>query len=279
MAKILREPLLHFLLLGGALFLVFQQLSDQAFTADDQLEEILVNEGRIQSLQFGFEKVWQRPPTQRELDGLIENFVREEVLYREALAMGLDRDDPIVRRRLRQKIEFLSEDLAGLEQPDDATLQTFLSANSETYRQPSRFSFRQVYINASQRGQRAQSDAIELLAKLRTQELETDVTGDSLMLKHQFIDETERDIERTLGRQFLTSLRETPVGEWQGPIASGFGLHLVKISERFDGEIPDLDSVREAVFRDWSSEKRKQTNELFYETLRKRYEVTVKSEK
>jgi hypothetical protein len=279
MIKILREPLLHFLLLGGALFLVFQQISDETFTAKDQLEEIVVTEGRIQSLQLGFEKVWQRPPTQGELDGLVENFVREEVLYREALAMGLDRDDPIVRRRLQQKIEFLSEDLAGLEQPDDATLQTFLNANSEAYRQPSRFSFRQIYINASQRGQRAESDAIELLAKLRTQKVETVVAGDSLMLKHQFIDETERDIERTLGRQFLTALRETPVGGWQGPIVSGFGLHLVKISERFDGEIPDLDSVRDAVFRDWSSEKRKQTNELFYTTLRKRYRVIVKSEK
>ena len=131
--------------------------------------------------------------------------------------------------------------------------------------------------NTSQRGESADSDTIELLAKLRLQDSDAINAGDSLMLKHQFTNETEREIERSLGRQFLQALRESPVGGWQGPVASGFGLHLLNISERIDGQIPGLDSVRDAVYRDWSSEKRRETNKLFYETLRKRYKVTVES--
>ena len=277
MITLLKEPLLHFLILGLALFVIFEQVSDYGYSEAGQVEQIVVTEGRVQALVLGFEKVWQRPPTQQELDGLIEGFIREEVLYREALAMGLDRDDPIVRRRMRQKIVFLSEDLVGLEEPDDDTLQAFLNANAETYREQSRFSFRQVYINTNRRGQAAESDAIELLAYLRSQESDATTAGDSLMLKHLYTNETEREIERSLGRQFLQALRETPVGNWQGPIVSGFGLHLVNISERSDGRIPDLESVRDAVFRDWSFEMRKEANKAFYESLRKRYEVTVES--
>ncbi len=278
MITFLKEPLLHFLFLGIALFVIFEQVSDYEFSETGQVEELVVTEGRIQALVLGFKKVWQRPPTQQELDGLIERFIREEILYREALAMGLDRDDPVVRRRLQQKIEFLSEDLVGLEEPDDDTLQAFLNDNAETYREQSRFSFRQVYINTSQRGQDAESDAIELLAKLRSQESDANNAGDYLMLKHQFTNETEREIQRSLGRQFLQALRETPVGSWQGLVASGFGLHLVNISERIDGKIPGLDAVRDAVFRDWSFEMRKEANKTFYETLRKKYKIIMKSE-
>jgi len=274
--KLAKEPLLYFLILGGALFALFQQVSEDGFSGEGQLQEIVVRQGRIQALVQGFKKVWQRSPSQQELDNLIQAFVREEVLYREALAMGLDRDDPIVRRRMNQKIEFLSEDLAALEEPEDAELQTFLDANPESYRQPARVSFRQVYLNVSERGPSVEANAKDLLAKLQSEDANADTLGDSLMmLPPEFSLATERDIERTLGQQFLVALRETSVNSWQGPIASAFGLHLVYIDERIDGEVPDFGQIREAVFRDWASQKRKQTNEAFYEALRKRYKVTV----
>ena len=279
MMNIFREPLLYFLLLGGALFLLFQQTSDDSYDSLDQLEEILVSEGHIQTLRLGFEKTWQRVPTQQELNGLVQNYVREEVLYREALAMGLDRDDPIVRRRLRQKIEFMFEDLAALNEPEESELQAFLDASLDAYRQSSRFSFRQVYLNSSQRGQSAEFDAKKMLAKLRAGEADTAGAGDSLMLRYQFDNETDREIERALGRQFLEGLVKSPTGSWQGPIVSGFGLHLVYVSERIDGSIPKLSEVRDRVFRDWASERRKQANEAIYQNLRKRYRVTVESEK
>lgn len=274
MKKIFREPLVVFLLLGGAMFALFQQVSNDALPDN---VEIVVTKGHIQALLVGFEKVWQRSPSAKELDGLIQNYIREEVLYREALAMGLDRNDGIVRRRLRQKMEFISEDLANLDAPEEQELHAYLAAHQEDYRQPTRFSFRQIYFNTSKHGQAAQADAMTLVATLQAQDADVATLGDPLMVKQQFHSETEREIERALGSQFLQSLRETPTGSWQGPITSGFGLHLVRIDERIDGEISKLNDVRKLVIRDWASVKRKQTNEAFYETLRKRYKVTVEN--
>ena len=259
--------------------MLFQQVADDSYVSPDQREEIVVSAGQIQTLKLGFEKTWNRAPTREELDGLIQSFVREEVMYREALALGLDRDDPVVRRRLRQKLEFLSEDMVALAEPEDSELQTFLDANAETYRQPSRFSFRQVYINSNERGQSAEADAMELLGKLRSTEIDAADAGDSLMLQPEFVNETDHEIVRRLGREFLQGLKQTETGSWQGPVRSGFGLHLVYISERIAGEVPSLSEVRNLVFRDWSSRQRKKTNEAIYENLRKRYKVTVESEK
>lgn len=235
----------------------------------------MVTEGRILALSQGFEKVWQRSPTQPEMQALIQNYIREEVLYREALAMGLDRDDAIVRRRMRQKMEFLSEDIADLDPPDEAELQAYLDANPETYRQPTRFSFRQVYLNPANHGQDLDKNVIELLSSLRSNDAHAIDAGESLMLEYEFENATERDIERTLGRQFLQQLRDSQTGSWQGPIRSGFGLHLVFISQRINGQIPRLGEVRAEVLRDWSARKRKQTNEAIYQAFRKRYKVII----
>ena len=237
--------------------------------------EIIVTEGRVQALALGFKKVWQREPDSQELDALIQNFIRDEVYYREALAMGLDKDDTIIKRRLRQKMEFISEDIASLDPPTDHELQAFLDAHAEDYRQDSRFSFRHIYFDSSKRGQAAQTDAVALLAKIQTEEVDITKVGDSLMLKQEFNDESEREIKRALGTQFLQSLRDTPVGSWQGPIKSGFGLHLVHIDQHFDGQIQALNEVLELVVRDWQAQKRKQTNAAFYTSMRKNYRVTV----
>jgi hypothetical protein len=275
MKQIFKEPLLVFLLLGGAMFLLFQQLSNDPMP---ESAEIVVTEGRIEALSLRFAKVWQRSPNAEELDHLIQNYIREEILYREALAMGLDRDDPIVRRRMRQKMEFISEDLANLNVPEEQELQAYLAAHQKEYRSPSIFSFRQIYFNSSERGRAAHTDAMTLLATLQKpagKDIDVEMLGDSLMLKQTFRRETERDIARDLGSQFLQSLRNLPTGSWQEPIRSGFGLHLVYIDERIDGKVPALKDVREAVLRDWASVKRKQTNEAFYEALRSRYTVTV----
>ncbi|NOQ14120.1 MAG: hypothetical protein GQ583_06535, partial [Methyloprofundus sp.] len=154
-------------------------------------------------------------------------------------------------------------------------LQVFLNAHSEDYRQDSRFSFRHIYFDSSKRGQEAQLDAVALLAKIQLKIVDISREGDSLMLKQEFNDETEREIKRALGSQFLQSLRDTPVGSWQGPIKSGFGLHLVRIDKHLDGKIPTLNDVRELVVRDWSIQKRKQMNEAFYTNMRKNYKVSV----
>jgi parvulin-like peptidyl-prolyl isomerase len=274
MKRIFKEPLLIFLLLGGAIFALFQQVSND-YQPDNA--EIVVTQGHIQALLKGFKKVRQRSPSGDEVDALIQNYVREEVLYREALALGLDQGDSIVRRRLTQKMEFLSEDLASLNQPSEQELQAYLTKHQDDYRQPSRFSFRQIYFNTSKRGESAQSSAMSLLTKLKAQDTGTDAMGDPLMVKHQFNHETEREIQRVLGDTFLKALREIPAGGWQGPIRSGFGLHLVRIDEHAIGKASELNEVREQVVRDWSSKKREQSNEMFYKSLRKRYTVKVEN--
>ena len=222
MNKIIKEPLLIFLILGGAIFFVFQQTSDDVVP---DKTEIVVTQGHIQALSLGFEKIWKRSPSNKELDGLIRNHVRQEVLYREALAMDLDREDTIIKRRLRQKIEFISEDLAGLEVPEEQELQAYLEEHRQDYRKPARFSFRQIYFDVSKRGQNSKSDANKLLKMLQTQDQDITLLGDRLMVKQRFDSETGREIGRALGTEFLQSLQKMPTGSWQGPINSGFGLH------------------------------------------------------
>ena len=275
MLKPFKDPLFHFLLLGVAFFVLFEWVAGDTPTEIDRAEEIVITEGRIRALSENFAKVWQRPPTEQELDSLIQEHIREEVLYREALAMGLDRDDTIVRRRMRQKIEFLSEDIVSLVEPSEEELQAFLAAQPERFREESRYSFRQIYLNADERGKSVEADALALLAELRENDGDASELGDRLMIEHRFEDAGERDIARALGTQFLEALADCPTGSWQGPIVSGFGLHLVHISARIDGRVPELAQVREAVFREWSAEQRKKTNEAFYEMLRERYTVTI----
>ena len=275
MSKILKDPLLHFLLIGVAFFLLFEWVGGDDGSEVERAEEIVVTEGRVRALSQNFSKVWQRPPTEQELDGLIQDHIREEILYREALAMGLDRDDTIVRRRMRQKIEFLSEDIASLDEPTDEELQAFLAANPDRFRKEARFSFRHAYVNAERRGATAEEYTRTLLAELRDHGGDASDLGDRLMVQHRFENEPEREVTRALGGQFLEALIDCPTGSWQGPIVSAFGLHLVHISERIDGRAPELFEVREAVTREWSAEERKKTNETFYDMLRERYTVTI----
>jgi hypothetical protein len=276
MKKLVREPLLYFLLTGGTLFWLFQQTSPFVGDDDQGKAEIIVSEGRLEALKLGFDKVWQRPPTSEEMNNLIEGFVKEEVLYREALAMGLDSDDPIVRRRMGQKMGFITEDLAGLDDPGDAELQQFLDDSPDSYRLPVRLSFRQIYFDPG-RSPDVEDKAAKLLKQLTATDQDIEGLGDSLMLPSTFRDVSEFEISRTLGQQFTQSLLETPLNSWQGPVISGFGFHLVYISEMSPASVPDLVEVRDQVYRDWASKKREQTNKLFYETLRARYDIKIES--
>jgi hypothetical protein len=272
MKVIFKEPLFIFLLLGGAMFVLFQQVSNDALPDN---AEIVVTKGQIEVLEVRFEKVWQRPPGAMELNTLVESYIREEVLYREALALGLDINDGVVRRRLSQKMQFLFEDFADLEQADDITLQLFLDKHVDQYTQPSRFSFRQIYFNTSKRGEATQGEAASLLVKLKQSEVDGRFSGDPIMINHQFDSMRETEVERILGAHFVQALGEIPVGSWQGPIESGFGLHLVFIDKFVASKVPKLDDVRARVVRDWTAEKRTETNRAIYEKVRQRYHVVV----
>lgn len=272
MTQLKKEPLFYFLLLGAALFGLFQLSADQAGAETD---DIIITQGRIQSLVQGFEKVKQRSPSQVELDKLVQSFVREEVLYREALAMGLDKNDPIIRRRMTQKIAFLSEDIISMAQPDDEVLERFLHDNAQRFQISARYSFQHVYLDAGKRETTLEADVQRLLEALQEQSLKADSAGDSLMVKRRFNNASESEVVRVLGDRFTEALGALDEGSWQGPVVSGFGVHLVYLSERIDARNAQLAEVRRDVLREWQAQQREQANEEFYKVLRARYRVTM----
>jgi len=273
MKTLLREPLFHFLLLGCAFFLVYQLIAENVAGEVAERRQITVSASRLESLAAQFEKTWQRSPTEAELGRLAEGYVREEVYYREALALGLDRDDPVVRRRLQQKLQFITEDMAVVEEPDDRQLQQYLDANPDLYRRPALYSFIQVYLNPDVRGERLAADAEALLARLRQGAVDVDSVGDPTLLQSRFSGETGRYVARAFGQRFVQQLDGLPTGSWQGPLQSGYGLHLVYLEQRIEGEMAALAEVRDAVLRDWNAERRRRLNEDIYQEFRKRYEV------
>ncbi len=273
-----REPLLHFLLLGTLLFVV-NAFWDQWFPAQGN---IVINEGRVRMLAENFRRTWQRPPTASELDGLIEEQIRDEVLTREAQRLGLDRDDTVIRRRLRQKIEIITEEAAASVQPTDAQLQDYLNQHAENFRGESRTAFTQIFLDPSKRGDRLDADAKILLDRLRADERRPTSTnwqklGDQLfMLKQEYPLSGEREIATIFGADFASSLLDLKTGEWSGPVRSGYGLHLVRVSASEAAGPVALADIRPVVEREWRNAQRKAGAEAQYQQLRAGYKIVVK---
>jgi len=271
LGRILREPLLHFFVLGAGLFALFAWLRGPLAAAP---ERIHVEAARIEQLALGFTRTWQRPPTQEELAGLVDEFVREEILYREALALGLDRDDTIVRRRMRQKLEFLSEDIAPVADPDDAALVRYLAEHADAYQIEPQLALRQVFVSRDHRGEAASAHAQALLARLSA-DPRADGAGDASLLPGSLPLGPLGEVARVFGTAFAEEVVKLAPGRWSGPVESGFGLHLVFVEQRVAGWTPALDEVRDAVRNDWLSARRAEANEAFYQRLREPYEVMI----
>jgi hypothetical protein len=270
--RLLTEPLLHFLVLGAALFGLF------GLAGKDETEQrptIVVSSAQIEHLWNGFARVWQRPPTAQELRGLIEDHIRNEVYYREAKSLGLDRDDIVIRRRLRLKMEVMAEGAAATE-PSDEELKTYLAAHPDKFRSEDRVTFRHVFFSAGRRTGPS-DDAGQVAAKLAGANGEIDVAaiGDRFLLGDTFRAITRSEASRTFGGDFANQLVALEPGRWQGPIASGYGLHFVFVDERTPGTLPPLDAVRQAVSRELIDARRIEAQEKLYRTLRDRYEITV----
>jgi hypothetical protein len=277
MKRILEEPLLHFLLLGAALFLAYGSTSKPG--SGDVPGKIVVSAGRVEHLAAGFEKTWQRPPTDPELKGLIDDWVREETATREAMALGLDEDDTVIRRRLRQKLEFVSDDIAAQTEPSDADLNAYLQAHPESFRVEPLFTFSQVYFDPVKHGDNLGRDTAKVLARLNQagENADSAALGDSLLLEHTFQSTPTSEVAKQFGEEFALKLGALAPGQWQGPIESGYGVHLVLVSERTEGRQPELADVRDIVRREWANARRLEENENFYQELLKRYTVTIES--
>ena len=242
MRRLLREPLLHFLAGGALLFALYGIVGDDPSYAPDR---IVVDEERVASLLSTFQRTWLRAPTRSELDGLVQEFVNEEILYREGLALGLDRDDGVIRRRLRHKMEFLHTGLAEREKPSEDELAAFLSANGERFQEPARLSLRQVFVNPEAGTPAARSRANGLLRRLRAGESAAETRGDSTLLPKTLVKASERDITSIFGAGFASDVLALAGDDWSGPVASAYGLHLVRIDERDPPRLPQLAEVRQ----------------------------------
>jgi hypothetical protein len=273
--KWIREPLVHFAILGAILFLAYAVASD--LFAEDQARQIVMDESAIMTLADGWERQWQRPPTAEELRGIVDARVREEVLYREAQAMGLDVNDIVVRRRMVQKMELLSQDLALLADPTDAELRAFFAENPDDYQVPPRISFSHVYFNIDQRGAVARDDAIRVLESLRSadpQPVRAPELGDRFMLPYDYRLQAPSEIQRNFGSGFASDLESLEVG-WHGAIGSGYGLHLVHITERVESRSPEYEEVRDQLVNDFNRIRRDRANEALYEGLSQGYDIEI----
>ena len=272
--RFLREPLLHFFVLGAGIFLLFGLVSDPE---KKQTHDVVVRVSQIERLVEGWKKTRMRAPTVPELEGLIADHVREEIYYREALAMGLDGNDLVIRRRLRQKMEFLSQDLAAQVNPTEAELQAYLQDNADAFRIEPRITFRHIYFSIDQRGDDAHADALQLLARLRgsSDAIDAAALGDAFLLPREYHSLPESDVNSLFGSDFAAWVLTLKQGSWEGPVPSGYGLHLVYIGERSEPQTPELAQVRSQVERDWRESRRREANEAIYRGVRERYTVVV----
>lgn len=261
--KLLREPLVHFVLIGAGLFLLFAIVSP-----DDIDNRIVIDEYDLNEIIAKWNLQWQRDPTEAELKGLLDSYIQEEIYYREALAMNLDHNDEIIRRRMSQKIQFLTQDIAEGAEPDEATLQQFLVDNRENYMAEKRVSFEHVYFSPDKHAD-AESDASKAL-------LGNPESGDRSPVRNEFDKITASRLRSELGQEFVDALFQLePNAAWQGPVRSGFGYHLVRITEMEPERPYALAEVREVVVNDFKYEMQQRINEELFQGLLEKYEVVL----
>jgi len=270
---VLREPLLHFLFGGAGLFLLFNAVTN---TQTRENDEIIVTSGHIEHLVTLFTKTRQRAPSELELSGLVDNYILEEVLYREALAIGLDRDDTIVRRRLRQKIEFLLDDFTMVE-PSDADLQLLLDNEPDRFRRDARISFNQVSLGQVPLGDESLDAANATLADLQAGVPDPSALSQSYLIPYRFDDASEAEIGARFGDAFTAALFDVETREWTGPIESAFGLHLVQIEKIVARSIPALADIRAVVEREWLVDYRAVAQQQIIDQMKAKYTVVVEA--
>ena len=275
MKRFWKEPLVHFLLLALAIFAAYGVLGPTSAVRPDS---IVVTAPKIEQMAAVFAKTWQRPPTAEELKGLIDDFVKEEIYTREALALGLDKDDTVIRRRLRQKMEFMND--AGVDAlvPTDAELEAYLKAHAAAFAVDPMTAFQQVFLNPQQHGDRVEQDAAAILAALQaTPPADAATLGDATLLPSELPLTGKPTISQTFGQEFADALDKVAPDQWRGPIMSGYGLHFVHISKREAGRMPALSEVHDAVAREWTNAKRTELDEARFNELLKRYQVTIEN--
>jgi hypothetical protein len=270
---ILKEPLLHFLLVGGVLF-AFVAWSGARSGTDKA--DIVVTGAQIEFLAANYAKAWGRPPTEKELRGLIEDRVQEEIAVREAVRAGLDRDDTIIRRRLRQKFEVMAEELAVPEVPTEADLSAYLATHADRFKQAATVSFDQIVLDVD--GTTVASERAAARAKTAIRQgADPAKLGRASMLPSGLDSARLELVAREFGTTFAEGLSKLPTNEWSGPVRSAFGAHLVRVTAYVPGALPALETVRVSVAREWENERRVTARTESYRKLRDHYHVVIEA--
>lgn len=266
---LLKEPLLHFGIAGAILFGCYSWLDDRSVETGAG-EPVRIGEGDVRWLKQTWSSQWLREPTPDELNGLIRELINEQLLAREAKEMGLDENDTIIRRRLAQKLKFLVEDTAQLAEPSEQELRQFHAANAARFETPARIGFEHVYFNPEQR-KNAAADATAALAKLKENPESAPIAGDRLLLGDDSAEINELALSSMFGSDFAREVFALEPGEWEGPVKSGYGLHLVLVRQRTPAELKPFESVRDTVLVEWRNEKQSALGRDYLAELRKKY--------
>ncbi|GMV93155.1 MAG: hypothetical protein AMXMBFR82_29330 [Candidatus Hydrogenedentota bacterium] len=271
--KVLREPLLHFVLVGTMLFLVYAWRGERNTATPF---EIAIPAEQVQHAYWGFEQQWGRPPTEMEEEQIIDELVRNEVYYREALAMGLDKDDDAIRARLRAKLEFISQDVSALSEPSDETLREFVRERPEEFPAPPRIAFRQVYVSQDRTSEEANQRIATIREQLNSATAESpESLSDASDLPYEYPLTLMREIAEIYGKRFADRVARQEPGRWNGPIESQVGLHFVYVTERAEGGAAELEDVYNYAKIVWLDARRTELQEQAYADMREKYMVQV----
>jgi len=273
----LREPLLHFLLIGLVLFGVYTY-TNRGRIGIESPRQIVLSLDELATMTAYFESQWHRRPTPQEFQAMVEDKIKQEVLYREGLVMGLDKGDTIVKRRMAQKVQFLAEDVAAAHEPSTAELKAWFEKNTDKFALPSRYSFRHVYFSPDKRGTNAHDDATKALARIAGQPEDSPLIpsmADRFMFQDYYGDRAPSAIAKEFGPQFAVALEKLKPGSWQGPIESGYGLHLVFVDTVIPGRIPAFEEVESEVKTAWLGDQKAQAWQKAYQEMRAKYTVLL----
>jgi len=273
---LLREPLLHFMVLGAVLFVGYTYLKTD--TVAESSYEIALTLEELAQLQMLYESQWRRSPTPEEFSVMVENKIRQEILYREALVLGLDKNDEIVKRRMAQKMQFIAEDLAAAQEPATDELRAWYAENSDKFALPKRLSFRHLYFSPDSRGAQAYDDAVRSLAKLDGQPVDTQLTetlADRFMYQDYYADQTSVSLAKEFGPQFAVAVAALTPGSWQGPIESGYGWHLVYVDSLVPGRVPAFEEIEPDVKTAWLGVQKEVAWRKAYEEMRAKYTLRI----
>ncbi len=275
--RLLREPLVHFLLIGAVLFALYGYMQ-RGRGGVESSKQIQLTVDDLAQLIILFQAQWQRQPTPQELSHLVEDKVQEEVLYREGLEMGLDKDDTIVKRRMAQKLQFLAEDVAAAREPTVAELKSWFEKNRAMFAMPPRLSFRHLYFSPDRRGAHARDDAAAALVKLAGQPEDAPLAAslaDRFMFQDYYRDQAPDYIGKEFGPPFAQAVEKLPPRSWQGPIESGFGWHLVFVDTVIAGRLPAFEEIESDVKTAWLSKQKSLAWTKAYKEMRAKYTVLL----